>query len=175
MAHQGAKRRKDDNERRLRQLRLLILAANAAYLLLRCALLRASLSWRHLAGLVATSAAYAACYTQLAAIAAPAYDDRGELLDGGFDFALGGLPGYLLDVIYVTAFVQVSSIISDYFWLAYLVIPGFALYKLWQHVLHPYFFQPPPAEGPETELERKRRLKAERRAARPKFGRTSRR
>ncbi|KAK8624774.1 hypothetical protein V6N13_089660 [Hibiscus sabdariffa] len=36
---------------------------------------------------------------------------------------------YLHDIIYITSFVQVTSIISDKFWYTYLVIPAFGAYK----------------------------------------------
>ncbi|THG03694.1 hypothetical protein TEA_018366 [Camellia sinensis var. sinensis] len=37
---------------------------------------------------------------------------------------------YLHDVIYITGFVQLTTIISEKFWYIYLVIPAFATYKL---------------------------------------------
>lgn len=38
---------------------------------------------------------------------------------------------YILDVVYITLFVQVTSLISKWFWIAYLSVFVFAGYKLW--------------------------------------------
>eukprot|EP00708_Paratrimastix_pyriformis_P006585 GAFH01005926.1.p2 GENE.GAFH01005926.1~~GAFH01005926.1.p2 ORF type:complete len:175 (+),score=36.46 GAFH01005926.1:30-527(+) len=40
-----------------------------------------------------------------------------------------GLSQYFHDILYVTWFVQVMSLLSNKFWLVLLVIPGYALYK----------------------------------------------
>lgn len=122
-------------------------------------------------GLSATSGAYKLLYDQLAGMAKATYDDSGELIDGGFDMNGGGLCSYLHDVLYITIFVQLASIISDKFWLVYLVIPIFALYKLWQLVLYPFFFQSS-VEDVEDEKAKRKREKMERKAGRAKFLRT---
>lgn len=122
-------------------------------------------------GLSATSGAYKLLYDQLAGMAKATYDDSGELIDGGFDMNGGGLCSYLHDVLYITIFVQLASIISDKFWLVYLVIPIFALYKLWQLVLYPFFFQSS-VEDVEDEKAKRKREKMERKAGRTKFLRT---
>uniref|UniRef100_A0A9I9EFF7 Uncharacterized protein n=1 Tax=Cucumis melo TaxID=3656 RepID=A0A9I9EFF7_CUCME len=48
-------------------------------------------------------------------MATPTYGDDGELLDGGFDMSTGGICSYMHDVIYITSFVQISSILSGKF------------------------------------------------------------
>ncbi|KAF4346145.1 hypothetical protein G4B88_012616 [Cannabis sativa] len=101
MANQGAKKRKEENSRHITNLRRLIIACN------------------HWIGLGVTSAAYFLPYKQLAQMANPSYTDDGELLDGGFDMSTGGVCGYLHDIIYITSFVQVASIISGKFWYIY--------------------------------------------------------
>ncbi|KAI5066935.1 hypothetical protein GOP47_0017463 [Adiantum capillus-veneris] len=111
-------------------------------------------------------------YDQLAKMAKASYDESGELIDGGFDMSGGGLASYLHDVLYITMFVQLSSILSDKFWFVYLVIPAFAFYKLWQLVLYPYIFQSSSEDDTEDAKARKKREKMEKKAGRTKFVKT---
>ncbi|KAI3446696.1 hypothetical protein Pfo_003361 [Paulownia fortunei] len=130
MANQGAKKRKEENARHMKTLLRIIIASNVIYLVIRIGVFYSSFTWKHWAGLILTSVAYVIPYQQLAAMAKPTYTEDGDLLDGGFDMSTGGICGYLHDVIYITCFVQLSSIISEKFWYIYLVIPGFAAYQL---------------------------------------------
>ncbi|KAL6539658.1 hypothetical protein OROHE_011429 [Orobanche hederae] len=170
MANQGAKKRKEENARHMRFLIRLIIASNVIYLVIRSGVFYSSFTWKHLAGLILTSIAYIIPYQQLAAMAKPAYNDEGDLIDGGFDMSTGGICGYLHDVIYITCFVQLSSIISEKFWYIYLVIPGFAAYQLFGLVKG---FLAHSSEGAaEDEKTRKKREKMEKRASRGKFVKT---
>lgn len=169
MANQGAKKRKDENKRHMTTLLRVIIICNAVYILARVLILHSSFTWKHVIGLLVTSAAYAFTYLQLSNMAQPAYDENGDLLDGGFDMSTGGVCGYLHDVIYITSFVQLGSIISDKFWYIYLVIPAFAAYKLFN--VSKGLFQSSPEE-PEDEKTRRKREKMERKASRPKFIKT---
>ncbi|KAJ5071324.1 transmembrane protein [Anaeramoeba ignava] len=62
-------------------------------------------------------------------------------------------PGEILDLcfdsIYISAFVQVFSIISRKFWFFFLLIPGFGLWKLWSTLIRPWLSM----RGNETEVE----------------------
>ncbi|GER27793.1 transmembrane protein-like protein [Striga asiatica] len=170
MANQGAKKRKEENARHMKTLLRLIIASNAIYLLLRIGVFYSSFTWKHLVGLILTSLAYFIPYQQLDSMAKPTFTDDGELLDGGFDMSTGGICGYLHDVIYITLFVQLSSIISEKFWYIYLVIPGFAAYQLFGLVKG---FLSHSSEGAEEdEKTRKKREKMEKRASRTKFVKT---
>ncbi|KAJ7529234.1 hypothetical protein O6H91_15G040600 [Diphasiastrum complanatum] len=168
MANKGAKKRKEENLQHIRMLRYIILITNVFYVLVRLVIFRSSVSWTHYFGLLLTSGAYKLSYDQLAGMAKASYDDNGELIDGGFDMSTGGLCEYLHDILYITSFVQASSVISDKFWYIYLVIPLFAFYKLWQLVLYPFVFQQT-KEEPEDEKSRRKREKMEKRAGKPKF------
>ncbi|XP_028092102.1 tetratricopeptide repeat protein 1-like isoform X2 [Camellia sinensis] len=86
--------------------------------------------WKHWVGFLLTFFTYVIPYQQLATMAKPTYSESGELEDGGFDLTTDGVCGYLHDVIYITGFVQLTTIISEKFWYIYLVIPAFATYKL---------------------------------------------
>eukprot|EP00475_Leptophrys_vorax_P013389 TRINITY_DN19785_c0_g1_i1.p1 TRINITY_DN19785_c0_g1~~TRINITY_DN19785_c0_g1_i1.p1 ORF type:complete len:174 (+),score=20.94 TRINITY_DN19785_c0_g1_i1:94-615(+) len=165
MANQGAKKRKDENEKHMQRLQQLIVTVNAIYILVRLSIFFSTFTWRHWVGLVISTFAYKTCFDQLASLAEPSFDDAGGLLDGGADLSMGGMCAYLHDIIYITAFVQVASILSDWFWLVYLVIPGFGLWKLWEVVLYPYFFTKT-EPGHEDPREKKRREKQERKAER---------
>ncbi|PSS21058.1 Transmembrane protein [Actinidia chinensis var. chinensis] len=170
MANQGAKKRKEENSRHMKNLLRLIIACNVIYLVVRAGIFRSTFNWRHWLGFMMTCFAYIVPYLQLASMAKPAYADDGELLDGGFDMSTGGICGYLHDVIYITAFVQVTSIISEKFWYIYLVIPGFAAYKLFD--VFKGFLPNGSQEGEEDEKTRKKREKMEKRASRGKFVKT---
>ncbi|KAJ4828163.1 hypothetical protein Tsubulata_005041 [Turnera subulata] len=170
MANQGAKKRKEENARHMTNLLRLIIAANVIHVVFRILIFHSSLTWMHWVGLLLTSAAYAIPYLQLADMAKPTYGDDGELLDGGFDMGTGGICGYLHDVIYITSFVQVMSIVSGYFWYTYLVIPAFAIYKGWG-ILRGFLFQGSEGEV-EDEKTRKKREKMEKKASRGKFVKT---
>ncbi|XP_058113954.1 uncharacterized protein LOC131256887 isoform X1 [Magnolia sinica] len=140
------------------------------YVVVRMLFFHSTFTWKHWVGLIVTSVAYAIPYQQLAKMANPTYADDGELLDGGFDMSTGGVCGYLHDVIYITSFVQLMSIISGKFWYTYLVIPGFGLYKLLPFLRG---FLPQGSEGEvEDEKTRKKREKMEKKASRPKFVKT---
>jgi len=71
-----------------------------------------------------------------------------------------GFSEYFFDLIYITVFIQVMSILSDKFWYIYLVIPGFAFYKLWQNILQPFFFNRS-TDDSDQELDAKTKKKME--------------
>lgn len=170
MANKGAKKRKEENEKHMAFLRNVILISNAIYAVLRFGLRFRSLWWFHGVMFLVTSVIYKLVYDQLASMAKPEIDEAtGEILDGGFDMKTGGLCSYMHDLLYITSFLQVASILSDKFWWFYLVIPGFGIYKVWP-IVYENFLKPAPPEGPMDEKERKRLEKAERKANRPKFG-----
>eukprot|EP00245_Coleochaete_scutata_P000129 TRINITY_DN10138_c0_g1_i1.p1 TRINITY_DN10138_c0_g1~~TRINITY_DN10138_c0_g1_i1.p1 ORF type:complete len:176 (+),score=28.86 TRINITY_DN10138_c0_g1_i1:52-579(+) len=172
MANQGAKKRKEENERQIKFLLYVILGATAWFVLGRMVLFWSSTSWRHWFALALASTSYKLCFDQLSYMATASYDDQGELTDGGYDLKMGGMSEYLHDIIYITAFIQFASVFSDYVWLLYLVIPAFAAYKIWQSILYPYFFGGQEADAPESEKERKKREKLEKKAGRPKFSKS---
>ncbi|CAN6253859.1 unnamed protein product [Urochloa humidicola] len=109
--------------------------------------------------------------SNLASMAKPVYSDNGELLDGGFDLSTGGVCEYLYDVIYITVFVQLMSIISEKFWWTYLVIPAFAGYKIFG-LLRGTFFSGGSEGEVEDEKTRKKREKMEKKASRGKVIKT---
>ncbi|XVF34333.1 hypothetical protein REPUB_Repub18cG0050700 [Reevesia pubescens] len=169
MENQGAKKRKEENTRHMANPRRLIIACNVIYVLVRMLIFHSSFSWKHWVSLLLTSVTYFIPYQQLAQMAKSTYAD-GELLDGGFDMNTGGICGYLHDIIYITNFVQLTSIISDKFWYTYLVIPAFGAYKSFGFIRG---FLSQRSEGEvDDEKTRKKREKMEKKASRPKFAKT---
>ncbi|KAG6969154.1 hypothetical protein JG688_00005451, partial [Phytophthora aleatoria] len=79
----------------------------------------------------------------------------------------GGSSEYAMDVLIITLFVQAGLMISSYFWLVYLVIPGYLLYHGGRMLLN-YVFTPDPTDEDDPAALKKKE-KAERKAARPKF------
>lgn len=63
-------------------------------MLVRVLYFYSTFTWKHVIGMLLTTAAYVIPYQQLASMAKPAYGDDGELLDGGFDMSTGGVCGY---------------------------------------------------------------------------------
>lgn len=107
MAGQGAKKRIEENKRRLRLL-IIWLAVGLAAQVLNLAV-RGFQTWRFI-GLLATVSVNAFTYQSISALAAPVYDpSSGELLDGGADLDMKGFCGYYHDVLYITVIVQVSA------------------------------------------------------------------
>ncbi|XP_034682382.1 transmembrane protein 208 homolog [Vitis riparia] len=170
MANQGAKKRKEENSRHMTKLLRLIIACNVIYVLVRMLFFYSTFTWKHWIGLLLTTAAYVIPYRQLASMAKPAYHDDGELLDGGFDMSTGGVCGYLHDVIYITSFVQIMSIISEKFWYTYLVIPAFGGYKIFG--LTRGLLSQSSEGATEDEKTRKKREKMERKASKVKIMKT---
>ncbi|GLT80455.1 hypothetical protein SLA2020_518940 [Shorea laevis] len=170
MANQGAKKRKEENARHMANLRRLIIGCNVIHVVVRLLIFHSTFTWKHWVGLILTSAAYMIPYQQLAQMAKPSYADDGELLDGGFDMSTGGICGYLHDIIYITSFVQLTSIISEKFWYIYLVIPAFGSYKSFGFIRG--FLSHGSEGGVEDEKTRKKREKMEKKSARPKFVKT---
>lgn len=85
------------------------------------------------------------CYRYMEAAAKPSYSASGALVSGGTDLDMeGGMSDYFKDIIMVTCTVVLLSLVSDYFWYLWLIIPGFALYKLWSGIIAPWIFAPAP-------------------------------
>jgi len=132
----------------------------------------------HWVGFALTSAAYYFCHSWIAGLATPTYDEQTkELIDGGADLNMkGNISQYYFDVVYIAAFVQMVTILTDWGWFILLVIPSYAFYQLYPLVIKPWLFgggeQAP--TGPETKAERKKREKTERKRNKIKY-RTNRR
>ncbi|CAL5227742.1 g10758 [Coccomyxa viridis] len=173
MAKAGAKTRVVANAKRLKILKIIILAANVLHVSVKLILFRQSSSLWSWIGFAATSVIYVLCYASLAGMAEPTYGPSGELEDGGADLSMGGMCSYYHDLIYLAAIVQVASIVSDRIWWSFLVVPAYGLYVLWG-TLRPFLGSilgsgPKEVEREETPAEKKRREKQERKQNRPRY------
>ncbi|KAJ1675827.1 hypothetical protein EV182_000482 [Spiromyces aspiralis] len=91
-----------------------------------------TLSWSLTLLYLATFMLESFAYLQLYQMSRPAYDAQsGQLIDSGQDLSSPGLTSNLFDIVYVTWIVHLFSLATDYAWLLYLTIPGYAGYKLW--------------------------------------------
>ncbi|KAI8019383.1 Transmembrane protein 208 [Camellia lanceoleosa] len=169
MANQGAEKRKEENSRRLKNLLRFIIFCNVFYLVVRAGIFHSTFKWKHWFGFMLTFFAYVIPYQQLAMIAKPRYSESGELEHGGFDLTADGLCGYLRDLLYITGFVQLTTIISDKFWYIYLLTPLFPAYKLRGFAED---FMSLVSKIPEEDKKSRKKIKKMWKASRPKFART---
>ncbi|XP_050537643.1 transmembrane protein 208 isoform X2 [Daktulosphaira vitifoliae] len=87
------------------------------------------------------------------------YTESGQLLDSGTDLNMeGGLAEHTKDLIILTSGCQLLSIISNYFWLLWLLAPGRAFYILWTNFLGPYFMQSSADNIPEVNEKKQKKL-----------------
>lgn len=123
MANSSAKNLIRANNARLRQLRQLILATNAVYLVIRGGVFRSTFDQTSasLAGLFL--ALYAGPYIFLAWAARPVYSPSGALQAPGEDLSQSGVLEYTHDGIYVTALAHIGCIFSPYAVLLLSVMP----------------------------------------------------
>ncbi|KAI7867634.1 hypothetical protein BDF14DRAFT_1881504 [Spinellus fusiger] len=92
------------------------------------------------------------------------YDASGTLITSGDDLNAEGLTAYMFDIIYVTwATHLTTAFISNKFWYMYLVIPGYAGYKILPMILSYFGNSSPAPESNDTEGKSKRQAKIEKR------------
>ncbi|OAD58416.1 hypothetical protein WN48_10915 [Eufriesea mexicana] len=101
---------------------------------------------------------YIGTYQFMKYIARVTYSESGQLLDSGIDLNMeGGIAEHIKDLIILTSGVQVLSLISNYFWLLWLLVPLRGGWMLWKQILAPWFFSPAP-EQPEISEKKQRKL-----------------
>ncbi|KAF4513868.1 UNVERIFIED_CONTAM: hypothetical protein B566_EDAN017195 [Ephemera danica] len=108
------------------------------------------------------TASYLGSYQFMVHMAKTTVSETGQLLDSGLDLNMeGGIAEHMKDLIILTAGCQATSLISNYFWLLWLLAPGRAIWLLWKNVLGPWFSQskgePEPDEKKQRKLDRKMR------------------
>ncbi|KAJ7591280.1 hypothetical protein C8J56DRAFT_1136411, partial [Mycena floridula] len=78
----------------------------------------------------------------------------GALISYGEDLNQAGVTEWCLDIVYITWACQLGSgAFGDWFWWFYMVIPVYAVFKLWTSVIGPMFFGKS-AEAPSAEQEK---------------------
>ncbi|TRM68329.1 hypothetical protein BD626DRAFT_481410 [Schizophyllum amplum] len=64
----------------------------------------------------------------------------GLLISYGEDLSQPGVTEWCFDILYITWTCQIGSgAFGEWFWYLYLVIPLYAIWKVWSSVLYPYF------------------------------------
>ncbi|XP_003487733.1 transmembrane protein 208 [Bombus vosnesenskii] len=101
---------------------------------------------------------YIGSYQFMKYIAHATYSESGQLLDSGIDLNMeGGIAEHVKDLIILTSGVQVLSLISNYFWLLWLLVPFRGGWMIWKQILAPWFFASTP-EQPEISEKKQRKL-----------------
>lgn len=66
----------------------------------------------------------------------------GALISYGEDLGQAGVTEWCFDIVYITWACEVGSgAFGEWFWWLYMVIPVYAVFKLWTSMLYPLFFQ----------------------------------
>ncbi|TCD71352.1 hypothetical protein EIP91_011123 [Steccherinum ochraceum] len=141
MANASAKRVASQNAATIKNLRLGTLVSGVLALIFRLILRRGALSpktfafWIYVVSLVPSI--FLTRY--LERIGSPRFDAAtGTLISSGEDLSHAGVLEWCFDVVYVTWACQIGSgALGTWFWWFYLVIPGYAAWKLWGSVISP--------------------------------------
>jgi len=141
MANASAKRIAQENAATIKNMKLGMLGAGLLSVLFRLLFRKGSLSPTKLSLwlLVVSNVPSIFLSRYLARIGSPRRDPTtGTLISAGEDLGRPGIIEWAFDVIYVTWACQIGSgALGEWFWWLYLVIPLYAVYKLWSSVVSP--------------------------------------
>ncbi len=101
MANQGAKKRFEDNRKRLQTLRLAMVIGMVVNVAVRLILRQGYNSWWHIIGFGATMFLSLFSFSAISKFAEPEFSDKGELVYGGADLSMGGMCAYWHDLLYI--------------------------------------------------------------------------
>uniref|UniRef100_A0A1B6LD37 Transmembrane protein 208 n=1 Tax=Graphocephala atropunctata TaxID=36148 RepID=A0A1B6LD37_9HEMI len=159
----GQKQIVEENSETLKFYLRMALIANGIYYALALTVLNDCFTWLNVFMLVICTATYIACYQFMAYISVPKYTESGQLIDAGVDLNMeGGLSEHVKDLIILTSGVHTLSLLSNYFWLLWLLAPGRAVHLMWANILSPYFFQ----QAAPQEVDEKKQRKMDRKMRR---------
>ncbi|KAI8147110.1 hypothetical protein BJV82DRAFT_376812 [Fennellomyces sp. T-0311] len=131
MANASAKKLAIQNDKILDNLRKGFMIVHITFLSYRVFYNWATFTTAQLALYVMTTGVSMFMYSTLESTGRPYYDATGTLIKSGEDMNAEGLTAYMFDIIYVTWFTQMmAAFVSTKFWYTFLVIPGYATYKL---------------------------------------------
>ncbi|KAH9894333.1 DUF788-domain-containing protein [Cubamyces menziesii] len=177
MANASAKRTAQHNAESIKNLRLGLLVSGALSILLRLLFRRGSLSPKQLSFWIYVFSLVPSVFLSryLERIGSPRRDPTtGTLISAGEDLSRPGIIEWCFDVIYITWACQVGSgAFGQWVWWLYLIIPLYAIFKLWSSVISPMFFgrsaaasAAPEGEGETKEPTSKRQEKLRKRSER---------
>ncbi|XP_076469962.1 transmembrane protein 208-like isoform X2 [Babylonia areolata] len=158
----GQKQIVEENKATLSFYRYILIAVNAVFFSVYFLLFWDQFTALPMTMWVVSVAASAGGYQFMASMGRPTFSE-GTLVDCGVDLNMeAGMAEHLKDLILLTSIVQTLSLLSNYFWLLLLLVPGRGLYMLWVNILGPWFF----AEAPEQPVDDKKAKKMERKMKR---------
>lgn len=128
MANSSAKKLVKANSARLTRLRLIIVAANLFYIVLRLILRRSSIETFHVATWAFLLLTTLAPFYLLWTAARPRYFDDGQLLDGGEDISRPGVLEYAHDTIYISLVTLVALTLTKWALAIFAILPIYATY-----------------------------------------------
>ncbi|KAK7061522.1 hypothetical protein R3P38DRAFT_2829957 [Favolaschia claudopus] len=140
MAKGAAKRIASQNENTVKTLKLGMILPTVISLVLRLLLRRGSLPPSKGALFLYTVTFFPAFFLSnyLIRIGTTRRDPNGTLISYGEDLNQPGVTEWCFDILYVTWACQIGSgAFGEWFWWLYLVIPLYAVFKLWTSVLSP--------------------------------------
>ncbi|KAF8680097.1 hypothetical protein RHS04_04331 [Rhizoctonia solani] len=142
MANASAKKVAAQNEVAIRNLQMGMLIANALYWVLRFLFRRPVLARGPTSLYVLTFIPTVVLYRHLTSIGLPRKEPKtGALISPGEDLHQSGITEWCWDIIYVTWGCAVgSSLLGNWVWWLYLVIPGYAGFKIYTKFVGPMFF-----------------------------------
>ncbi|ORY81583.1 hypothetical protein BCR37DRAFT_380474 [Protomyces lactucae-debilis] len=132
MARQAEKQLAKDNTAKIALLRRGAVAVNVLFIVIRLIYCRASSTKKTYFLYLLTNLVAGTIQLQLERIGSPTFNSDGSLRSSGGDLGQAGVTEYLTDIVYMTWIVYLLvTFITDYAWLFYLAIPGYAVYKIW--------------------------------------------
>ncbi|KAF8592531.1 DUF788-domain-containing protein [Ramaria rubella] len=139
MANASAKRIAAQNEKAIRNLRVGMVACTVLSVLIRSFLRKhVFASTSSMLIYLLTLAPSIFLYSFLVRAGAPRRATSGTLLSPGDDLNQPGLMEWSWDVIYITWACQVgSSLLGEWVWWLYLIIPSYGGYKIWSLFISP--------------------------------------
>ncbi|XP_052061696.1 transmembrane protein 208-like [Mytilus californianus] len=145
----GLKQIEEENASTLKFYLYIILGVNVTYFILQCFLF-----WDSFTGGIITLSVFAV------ALNFGCYQFMSHMAGSKIDLNMSeGMSEHAKDILLYTCIVQSLSIISNYFWLIWLVIPGRAFYLLWVNILGPWFFAPAPEQDEKKQKKLERKMK----------------
>ncbi|KYM93530.1 hypothetical protein ALC62_15888 [Cyphomyrmex costatus] len=106
---------------------------------------------------------YIGSYQFMLYMAQPAFSETEQFMNPGVDLNMeGGLAEHIKDLIIFTSGVQILSLISNYFWFLWLLVPLRGTTVLWNQIMAPWVYA---QEDQQSEMNEKKLRKLERKIA----------
>eukprot|EP00667_Euglena_gracilis_P023863 EG_transcript_27135 len=137
MAKDTAKKAHKTNQERLQLYLLITVGINVLFIAYRVWWHRDSFGILLGLGFILLVAGEIFALQGLKAYAEPALDDQGRVESCADLTAIEGMTSYLQDLLWVSWFVQATTMLSDWFWVFYAVIPAYGGYVGYTNVLAP--------------------------------------